>query len=150
MSPWRSPPIAFAVAAVAIWLLGRSVEFGGFSLPYQAPIGIGLIVLGIVVVAVSIRSFVAAGTTPDPTRPQRATELVIAGVYSLSRNPMYVGDAMILAGIAVWVGSVLGLVPIAAFIWYIDRFQIGAEEEALAEIFGDRYAAYRSRVRRWL
>jgi len=150
MSPWRSPPIAFAAAAVAIWLLGRSVEFGSLSLPYQTPIGIGVIVLGIVVVAVSIRSFVAAGTTPDPTRPQKATELVTDGVYSLSRNPMYVGDAMILAGIAVWVGSVLGLVPIAAFIWYIDRFQIGAEEKALAEIFGDRYAAYRNRVRRWL
>ena len=150
MSPWRSPPIAFAAAAVAIWLLGRSVEFCSLSLPYQTPIGIGVIVLGIVVVAVSIRSFVAAGTTPDPTRPQKATELVTDGVYSLSRNPMYVGDAMILAGIAVWVGSVLGLVPIAAFIWYIDRFQIGAEEKALAEIFGDRYAAYRNRVRRWL
>ena len=150
MNRWLSPPVAFAAAGFAIWWLGRSVGFGRVSFAYQAPTGIVLIVLGVGIVAVSIRSFVAAGTTPNPTQPQKAAELVISGVYSLSRNPMYVGDTVMLAGIAVWVGSVLGLVPIAAFVWYIDRFQIVTEEKALAEIFGDRYAAYRSRVGRWL
>ena len=150
MNRWFSPPVAFAVAAVAAWWLGRSVGFGRVAFAYQPPIGIALIALGLGIVAVSLRSFVAAGTTPNPTQPQKSTELVTSGVYSLSRNPMYVGDTLMLAGIAVWVGSILSLVPIAAFVWYIDRFQIVSEEKALAEIFGDRYAAYRSRVGRWL
>jgi protein-S-isoprenylcysteine O-methyltransferase Ste14 len=55
-----------------------------------------------------------------------------------------------LAGIAVWSGSVLSVVPLAAFVAYVDRVQIKAEEEALTATFGDRYAAYRRRVRRWL
>ena len=58
--------------------------------------------------------------------------------------------ALSAAGIAVWIGSSVNLVLIAAFVWYIDRFQIAAEEEALAEIFGNRYVTYRGKVRRWL
>jgi protein-S-isoprenylcysteine O-methyltransferase Ste14 len=63
---------------------------------------------------------------------------------------MYVGDVVMLAGIAVWIGSVLNVAVIVLFIWYIDRFQIAAEDRALAAIFSDRYEAYRRRVRRWL
>ena len=150
MNRWLSPPVAFAIAAVAMWWIGRSVEFGRYAFDYQAPTGIALIVLGLGIVAVSIRSFVVAGTTPSPTQPKNATQLVTSGAYALSRNPMYVGDAVMLAGIAVWLGSVLDLVLIAAFVWYIDRFQIAAEEKALAEIFGKRYATYRGGVRKWL
>ena len=150
MNRWVSPPIAFAIAAVAMWWIGRSVEFGRYSFRHQAPIGIALIALGACIVAVSVRSFVVAGTTPNPMQPRNATELVTSGTYSVSRNPMYVGDAVMLAGIAVWIGSVLNLMLIAAFVWYIDRFQIAAEEKALTEIFADRYEAYRGRVGRWL
>jgi protein-S-isoprenylcysteine O-methyltransferase Ste14 len=63
---------------------------------------------------------------------------------------MYVGDAIALAGVAVWLGSLPSLLLVAAFVLYIDRFQIAQEEEALAEIFGERYAAYCRQVRRWL
>lgn len=150
MNRWLSPPVAFAAAVVAMWCIGSNVEFGRYSFGYQAPLGIALIVLGLGIVAVSIRSFVVAGTTPSPTQPKNACQLVTSGVYALLRNPMYVGDAVMLAGIAVWIGSVLNLVLIAAFVWYIDRFQIAAEEEALAEIFGNRYVTYRGKVRRWL
>jgi len=63
---------------------------------------------------------------------------------------LYVGDVVMLAGIAVWIGSALNVATIAIFIWYIDRFQIADEERALVEIFSDRYEAYRRRVRRWI
>jgi len=150
MNRWMSPPVVFAVALVAMWWIGRRVAIGSYSFAHQAAIGIALVVIGVVIVGVSLRSFAVMGTTPNPTQPLQATELVTSGVYSLSRNPMYVGDAVILAGVAVWIGSVISLVPLAAFVWFIDRFQIAAEENALAEIFGDRYSAYRSKVRRWL
>lgn len=150
MNRWISPPVAFVIAAVAMWWIGRTVEFGRFQFAYQSAVGIALIALGLAIVAVSLRSFARAGTTPNPLQPRNATELVTSGAYALSRNPMYVGDAVALVGIAVWLGSLPGLLPIAAFIVYIDRVQIAAEEEAMKEIFGDRYAAYRRQVRRWL
>lgn len=150
MNRWMSPPVAFAVAVIAMWWIGRSVTIGRYPFAHQTAIGIALVVLGVGIVGVSLRSFAVMGTTPDPTQPQKATELVTSGVYSLSRNPMYVGDAVMLAGIAVWIENLIGLVPLAAFVLFIDRFQIPAEEQALAEIFGDRYTAYRGKVRRWL
>jgi hypothetical protein len=64
MNRWTSPPVAFAVAAVAMWWIGRSVEFGRYSFAYQVPASIALIALGLGIVAVSIRSFVIAGTAP--------------------------------------------------------------------------------------
>ena len=144
------PPVAFAMAAIAMWWIGSSFEIGHYPLAYRTVVGIALIVAGLVIVAISLRSFAVAGTTPNPMQPNKASELVTSGIYSISRNPMYVGDAIMLAGIAVWVGSVLDLAPLAIFIAYIDRFQIAAEEQALAMIFGDHYAAYCRRVRRWL
>jgi protein-S-isoprenylcysteine O-methyltransferase Ste14 len=144
------PPVAFAIAAIAMWWVGRSIEWGRYEFAYQSAIGISLIVLGLAIVAVSLRSFSTAGTTPNPMQPKSATRLVASGIYSLSRNPMYVGDAVMLAGIVVWIGSVLNVLLLAAFVVYIDRFQIAAEEKALMEVFGERYAAYRSKVRRWL
>jgi protein-S-isoprenylcysteine O-methyltransferase Ste14 len=150
MNRWISPPVAFVIAAVAMWWIGRTVEFGRFQFAYQPALGIALIVLGLAIVAVSLRSFARVGTTPNPLHPRNTTELVTSGAYALSRNPMYVGDAVVLAGIAVWLGSLLSLVPITAFVVYIDRVQIAAEEEAMTEKFGDRYAAYRLQVRSWL
>jgi protein-S-isoprenylcysteine O-methyltransferase Ste14 len=150
LSRWISPPVAFVMAATAMWWISRGVEFGRHAWPYQSVVGVTLIALGLAIVAVSLTSFATAGTTPNPMRTRKATKLVTDGVYAWSRNPMYVGDAVMLAGIAVWSGSVLSVVPLAAFVAYVDRVQIKAEEEALTATFGDRYAAYRRRVRRWL
>jgi protein-S-isoprenylcysteine O-methyltransferase Ste14 len=149
MTRWLSPPVAFALAAIATWWIGSTVAVGRYSFAYQAAVAVAVVVVGVAIVAVSLRSFAAVGTTPNPTQPRNATTLVTSGVYAMSRNPMYVGDAIILAGLAIWFGSVPGLLPIAAFVWYIDRFQIAAEEKALVGLFGDRYIAYRSKVRRW-
>jgi protein-S-isoprenylcysteine O-methyltransferase Ste14 len=150
MTRWISPPVAFAIAAVAIWWLARSVEWGHFSFPYQAVLSLCLIVLAIAVIAAALWSFAKARTTPNPMHPDSATALVASGPYRLSRNPMYVGDAIALLGIALWLGSVPGLIAVAAFVAFIDRFQIPQEERALAAIFGERYAEYRRQVRRWL
>jgi len=145
-----SPPVAFAIAVVAIWWLDRNVEWGRFSFPYQAMLGLGLIVFGISLIAVSLWSFARARTTPNPLQLRRASALVTSGPYRLSRNPMYVGDAIALAGIAIWFGSAPGLIVVAAFVVYIDHIQIAQEENVLTEIFGEHYAAYRRQVRRWL
>lgn len=142
------PPLAFAIAAVGMWLIGSNVETGHFS--YQTVVGSLIIVLGLGIVIVSLRQFAVAGTTPNPMQPKEASQLVTSGIYSISRNPMYVGDAIMLAGLLIWIGSALNFVPLIVFIAYIDRFQIAAEEKALMAIFGERYVAYRREVGRWL
>ncbi len=79
-----------------------------------------------------------------------AEDLVTDGLYAHSRNPMYVGMAMLLAGWAAWLGTPWAVVGIAAFVAWITRFQIIPEERALAQRFGADFATYQHRVRRWL
>jgi protein-S-isoprenylcysteine O-methyltransferase Ste14 len=149
MHRWINPPIAFAIVALAMWGAARS-GWWQVSFPFQRWLGGAAIALGAAIVAVSLRTFARAGTTPNPMRPGDASALVTSGPYARSRNPMYVADAIILVGIAVWLGSIPGLLLVAAFVAWIDRVQIPQEERALSEIFGDGYAAYRARVPRWL
>lgn len=89
-------------------------------------------------------------TTVNPFDPARASSLVTEGPFRLTRNPMYVAMAGALAAHAVGRGGWLTPLPVAAFVAVIDRTQIPAEEEAMAKLFGDAYAAYRARVPRWL
>lgn len=83
----------------------------------------------------------------DVGKPQR---LLTTGPYARSRNPMYVAWTLVGAGVALIVNSVwllLGLVPAIAL---TRRFSVLPEERALQASFGEKYAQYRARVRRWL
>jgi len=98
----------------------------------------------------SAAQFRRSGTTVEPFEPSKASALVTSGVNSVTRNPMYVGMAGVLVANAVRLGSWRARVPAAVFVAVIDRFQVEAEEKALAEKFGEDYAAYRRAVPRWL
>ena len=89
-------------------------------------------------------------TTVEPFDPSKATALVVSGPNAVTRNPMYVGMAGLLVANGIRLRDWRALLPLAAFVAYIDRFQIAAEERALAEKFGVDYAAYRSAVPRWV
>ncbi len=67
-----------------------------------------------------------------------------------SRNPIYLGDALLLLAFALWLGQPLALLAPLLFVLLIDRGQIRAEERALQQLFGAEYRAYCARVRRWL
>jgi protein-S-isoprenylcysteine O-methyltransferase Ste14 len=110
--------------------------------------GIALFVAGIFVMLSAVGIFRKIGTPPNPTLP--TTALAVDGPYRYTRNPMYLGMALILAGLA-GVGNalwpLLALIPVIAFV----HTQIIAREEAYLEgKFGDDYRAFKARVRRWI
>ena len=84
-----------------------------------------------------------------PRAPERSSRLVTGGVYRFSRNPMYLALALFLLAWALWLGNGAALVWPALFAAYLTRFQIVPEERALAAKFGQEYAQYCRRVRRW-
>ena len=79
-----------------------------------------------------------------------ATTLVTGGPYRFTRNPMYLGMAGVLLGTAVYLGSVTPWLVLPAFIAIITERFIVPEEEMLERAFGQAYADYKARVRRWL
>ena len=109
-----------------------------------------LFAAGLLVEAAGAVSLLRAGTMFDPTHPQSASVLVVSGMYRLTRNPIYLGDLLLLLGWAVFLERPLALAMTPLFVLYIDRLQIRPEERALSELFGERYDEYRARVRRWL
>jgi len=118
-----------------------------WSLPYNL-IGLIPLGLGLALSAMAERQFKSAGanvnTFDTPTR------LVTEGLFKYSRNPMYLGLALILVGVWILLGSVSPLVGIVGFILVTDQWYIAYEEQRLTETFGQDYEAYQRRTRRWL
>jgi hypothetical protein len=81
---------------------------------------------------------------------ERSVALVTDGVFAWTRNPKYLGVAMILAGIAALLGSFSPSAIVVPFVILIHRVFIQREERQLGDVFGVTFRQYRSRVRRWL
>jgi len=89
-----------------------------------------------------------AQTPINPTKPAKA--LVTQGPFALSRNPGYLGMAILYAGLALLLNSLPALLMLPGAVLVITRGVIEPEEAYLDERFGDDYRGYRARVRRWL
>jgi protein-S-isoprenylcysteine O-methyltransferase Ste14 len=113
-------------------------------------IAILLFSLAIVVGISAIISFKRHKTTVNPTKPEASTSVVSSGVYSLSRNPMYLAMLISLISLGYYLQQITALPIILIFIAYMTRFQIIPEEKMLTKIFSQQYLDYQSRVRRWL
>lgn len=139
-----------ALCGALAWGLSRIAAGGALTTPPLPALGWLLVVGGIWLNAVPKRHFRHAGTTVNPLRPQSSTQLMESGLHRYSRNPMYLGHALILLGVAVLLQHALALAAAPAYMAYVTRFQIIAEERALRARFGKRYLRYCARVRRWL
>lgn len=144
------PPAVGALVAAAMWAcasLGPQLSLAP-ALRY-ALMGV-LVAAGLAFDLLGLLAFRASRTTINPLKPARASVLVTGGVYRITRNPMYVGMGLLLLAWAVHLSALLPFAGPVAYVLYITRFQIRPEEKVLAQIFGDAYAAYAARVRRWL
>ena len=133
-----------------MWALARYTT--GFSMaPGLAPV-LALVLAGTggVIGMAGVRSFRRARTTVNPWRPHASSTLVIAGVYRWTRNPMYLGLALALAGWGMYLSNLYALLLACTFVPYMNRFQIRPEERALERAFGNTFREYCRRVRRWL
>jgi len=98
----------------------------------------------------SMLLFLRSKTTVNPIQPERASALVVSGVYQLSRNPMYLGLVLCLTGWTLLVGSPIFLPLVWLFMRLLDVVQIAPEENALRARFGASYDAYARQVNRWV
>ncbi|MGI3132169.1 methyltransferase family protein [Halopseudomonas pachastrellae] len=147
----RVPPLL--VAGLIALLMGLSgPRLPGTEMAWTARLTFALpvLLLGLGVCFAGVLSFHRARTTVNPMQPQQASVLVESGIYQYSRNPMYLGFAIILAAWALALGSPLTLLGVVAFVLYMNRFQIEPEEWALEALFGESFVRYRARVRRWI
>lgn len=144
------PPVVGVLLAAGMWWLAR--RFPGPSLDPGLGMALAavLALAGFAFLVPATRAFLGAKTTVNPLKPEAASTLVVAGVYRFTRNPMYVGFALLLLAWAAWLAAAISVLGPVLFVAYLTRFQILPEERALRARFGDAFDAYCRRVRRWL
>ncbi|WP_294969940.1 isoprenylcysteine carboxylmethyltransferase family protein [Tabrizicola sp.] len=111
-------------------------------------VGQGLVVLGALLMGAAVVQMSLARTTVIPRRSPSA--LVTSGLFSLSRNPIYLGDGLILTGAILWLDAVLALPLLFSFVWLIQTRFIRDEETRLTEAFGPEFDLWAAHTRRWV
>jgi len=142
------PPAWLLVALCMSAALHHWLPIAQLLAPPASRLGVGLLAAGVLLALAGVVEFRRAQTPVVPF--ERSTTLVTHGIYRFTRNPMYLGLTLVLAGFALTLGSAGALAPLPLFGWIIEYGYIRAEERFLAEIFGDDYAHYVHAVRRWL
>lgn len=137
------------LAGGGMWLLAGVVPWPG-DLRGRLPVALLTAIAGVGVAAAGVLAFRRAQTTVNPMTPEASSALVAAGIYRLTRNPMYLGMALALAAWAIWLGSVAAAAMLPVFVAYLTRYQIIPEERALIALFGEPFQVYARRVRRWI
>jgi len=144
------PPVVMVLLGIAAFGVARPLPALSFELPLRALVAISLTFAGLAVNVLPKLAFQRVGTTVNPLRPAVCTHLVTSGIYRYTRNPMYLGRAVILLGWALYLHNAAALMAIPAFMLYITRFQIQPEERHLSARFPDAYAAFCKQASRWL
>ena len=139
------PPSWLALHLAAAWVLSL------VSPPLLGRIGdaagVVLVGLGLIVMLGAVTQMALARTTFIPRRDP--SSLVTRGLFSWSRNPIYLADATILLGAILWLDAVLALPLVGGFVWLIQTRFIRDEEARLTLAFGPEFDLWAGRTRRW-
>lgn len=148
---WQIFEVVFGVPFLVAIVLQRVVPISlprQFLWPVFIPIGSILIVAGVSLVVLARREFARYG---QPTDPGLSTSKIItSGVFSVSRNPLYLGGVFILAGISLAFALPWGLILLIPSIAACHIILISPEERYLLARFAEEYQAYTATVHRWI
>ena len=148
MHPLLLPPAVMIFAIIAMILLHQHIPLMQF---WDAPVswvGVPMIVLGLAIAQWHSRLFKLRKTNINTFKDPDI--LVTDGLFRISRNPMYLGFLVCLAGVWIVLGSASPLIVLAGFGLLTNHWYIPFEEQAMLRKFGDTYINYKSTVRRWL
>ncbi len=142
------PPVWLALMIALAYGLDRIAPGLGFGLSVTYWLGNLLIVLGLGLLGAAIWQFRRARTTVIPG--EEPTALVQHGLYRWTRNPIYLGDAMILTGLILRWDVLPALLLVPVFTTIITKRFILWEEAALRAKFGPAFSDWAGQVRRWI
>ncbi|WP_371036703.1 isoprenylcysteine carboxylmethyltransferase family protein [Rhodosalinus sp. FB01] len=144
------PPVWLAAALALAWAQSRWLPMGlGFGAgPVPDLVGGLLVGAGVLLVLMAAFEFRRAHTTLLPHETPET--LVTTGIYSRSRNPIYLADLLILAGFILFWDAVLSLVLLPVLLWVLERRFVLPEEKRMRRVFRADFARYAHKVRRWI
>ncbi len=146
------PPVVLLICGLLMWLTDKWTPAFDFEIRNRMILFWVILLGGMCVLASGVVNIIRRKTTIHPDRRSltEPTTLVTTGIFRYTRNPIYLGMAIILTAWVVFLESWLAVIGVFLFIGFITQYQIKPEEGALEKIFGDAYVRYRKNVRRWL
>lgn len=143
------PPLWLLAFLVLARIQARHYPAGlGFGPVWADLLGGLLVGGGFLLAAMAVAGMRRRHTTFMPH--EEPARLVTGGVFRRSRNPIYLGDVLILTGFILYWDAVLSLVLIPVFVWILETRFIQREEAALRRKFLAEYAKYAQQTRRWI
>jgi protein-S-isoprenylcysteine O-methyltransferase Ste14 len=142
------PPLIFAGGLGAGLMVNRLHPTPFLPRVLSKVVGWPLVVFGLLFGLWGFREMRRAGTNVDPYHP--TTAIVEAGPYRYTRNPLYVGMALIYSGVAARANALPAALLLPAVLHLVDRGVVRREERYLEGKFGEEYLRYKGRVRRWI
>jgi protein-S-isoprenylcysteine O-methyltransferase Ste14 len=142
------PPVVYFVPFALTWALQKWRPWtipGGTALSVA---GLALIAAGVALMLWSFVTLTRAHTTVIPW--EQVSAIVTSGPFRLSRNPIYLADAITYLGATLLIQSWWPLLILPGIVLVMRRLVIDREERYLTERFGDSYRQYQLRVRRWI
>ena len=143
------PPVWLLLFAVLAWVQAAhwplGLSFGGAWADFAGGLLVGG---GLVLMALAFAEFRRHRTTVIPH--QEAARLITTGIFKRTRNPIYLGDALILAGLILRWDAVLALPLVPIFLWIIEKRFVIPEEDRLRRGFRVEFARYCQKTRRWI
>ncbi|HEY1129049.1 MAG TPA: isoprenylcysteine carboxylmethyltransferase family protein [Roseateles sp.] len=146
----RIPPLVLVLAFSSGMVAVAHTVPAAVAVPWRIALAATLVLVGAAVALAGVVAFRNHSTTVNPLTPEQSSSLVSTGIYRISRNPMYLGFLLALAGLAAFLANWAAALLIPVFVAYMNRFQIQPEERALTQRFGQEFATYAATVRRWL
>ena len=142
------PPVVTLFFGLCIFF-SRS-HFPDFNNQILDVLSVISILLGITILLLAVRLFNKQNTTVNPIKIEKASSLVVAGIFQYSRNPMYLGMLFVLVGLTFKFNLIGGFIFTLLFMLFITVFQIKPEEQIMSKLFGDEFNEYKKKVRMWL
>jgi protein-S-isoprenylcysteine O-methyltransferase Ste14 len=143
------PPFLYVVIFLFSLLLEKLIDINSFfELTRTSIASLVFLIAGFAFMLPALIKFFQTKNTLIPTKP--ATSLETSGIYSFSRNPMYLGLLLIYIGLAFLFGNWWTFILVPILIILVNKLIIIKEERYLERSFGPAYIDYRKKVRRWI
>jgi len=142
------PPMLFNSSVIFMILLHFIFPVKDIIPGYWKLLGIIPFFGGVSFNLITDRALKVNNTTVKPG--EESEVLITGGIYKFSRNPMYLGMVMILAGVALFLGSLSPFFVIIIFTFLLDKMFIRIEEEMLGAKFGKLWFHYKKSTGKWI
>lgn len=144
------PPLIYVLAFLMAVFIQNKIPIDNLLFHQQLTkiIGVILLIIALFFLVKSLRQFFQSKNTVVTMKP--ASSLQTNGIYSITRNPMYVGLAVVYLGISCFIGNWWNIILFPLLLLIVQEYIIKREEKYLARRFGQEYVVYKTKVRRWL